>query len=512
MSDDQLNRNIQKGFKGSLSIYAATLINSISGFVISVIMVRGLSQESFGAYKLTGSILLVGTYLCSLGLEKTFVRFGAEFVSRNQLDQLKSILKRFCLLRGIALILFGTFLIIFRQTLSAYFSFPPELKDLISIISLLLFFSSMNGLWGVAFNAAKLDHVHISIIRTTNNLVKMAGFGYIVWVGKGLSGILVVWLFSEIIMNIHFSIINIKWFKRIRVKWSDKISQSNNSAGPVFTKRIARFSLFAYLGININIFKDILVDNFFISHFLDVTSVALYGLASSIVIFIAGFNPPALLRTVFQPILLGQYLDNTGGRGLSDGYSLMTKTSIFCMIPIFSVLLLLADPIIQLVYSPEYLEIIPVMVLLTVFFFFIGLSYSFVPLVNILEKNELYLITGIFSIYNLIMDIILIPRFGIEGAAIATGSSGFFQYLFYWGAFKWYIKMELTFPWPAIWKTLINLIPSILFCLFVKQYISSFIILLIAGLFAGIIYLLMCYFLNIFNEAEIAVFKVAVSK
>jgi len=508
MSDHQLTRNIQKGFKGSLSIYAATLINSLSGFVISVIMVRGLSQESFGAYKLTGSILLVGTYLCSLGLEKTFVRFGAEFVSRNQLDQLKSILKGFCLLRGIALILFGAFIIIFRNTLSVYFSFPSELKDLISIISLLLFFSSMNGLWGVAFNAAKLDHVHISIIQTTNSLVKMAGFGYIVWVGRGLSGILVVWLFSEIIMNIHFSIINIKWFKRIREQWS----KSNNPAGPVFKKRIARFSLFACLGININIFKDILVDNFFISHFLDVTSVALYGLASSIVIFIAGFNPPALLRTVFQPILLGQYLENVGGRGLSDGYSLMTKTSIFFMVPIFIVLLLLADPIIQLVYSSEYLEIIPVMVLLTVFFFFIGLSYSFVPLVNILEKNELYLITGIFSIYNLIMDIILIPRLGIEGAAIATGSSGFLQYLFYWGAFKWYIKMELTFPWPALWKTLINLIPSILFCLFVKQYISSFIILLITSLFTGIIYLLMCYFLNIFNEAEIAVFKVAISK
>lgn len=60
--------------------YFAFLIET-AAFAISVLVVPGLSMEEFGAYKLAGSIILVGSYATSCGLDATLQRFGAELVA-----------------------------------------------------------------------------------------------------------------------------------------------------------------------------------------------------------------------------------------------------------------------------------------------------------------------------------------------------------------------------------------------------------------------------------------------
>jgi O-antigen/teichoic acid export membrane protein len=266
------------------------------------------------------------------------------------------------------------------------------------------------------------------------------------------------------------------------------------------------------MGINVNIFKDISVDNFFIARYLDTTQVAFYGLASTLVMFIARINPPSMLRGVFQPIFIGQYVKTKDTKDLMMGHFMLTKITLFCMLPLYLLLVVLANPIIRLIYSPGYLLAIPALFFLCFFFFFVGLNYTYNPLINTLEKNELFFITGIFSIYNLIMDILLIPRFGIQGAAIATGSAGFLQYVFYWCAFRWYLKLKTVFPWKAFYKTILNSIPMVLFCFFAKPYISNVFQLLGVCMIATFLYLILAYLNNIFNAREMNLFKRVIGK
>jgi len=510
--DSQLDQNLQKGLRGGISIYFATLITLASGFATSVILIRGLTQKAYGILKLVDSIKLVGIYICSLGLEKTFLRFGAEFVTKKQLSMIKRMLANFCKLRGTALITFGIIFLLFKNPIAKFFNFPETLVTLFPLIIAILFFSSLNGLWGFALTSSRMAHVNNSIIRSMISLFNIIGFIFALSFRLGLWGILAVLLLNQVITAVYFTLINIRWFRKIQKTWPSQSDSKIIREYQNLRKRIFRFATFSFMGVNVNIFKDISVDNFFIVRYLDTTQVALYGLASTIITYIAKFNPPAMLRGVFQPIFVGRYVETNDAKELIRGHFTLIKITLFTMLPLYSLLVLLGKETIGIIYSREYLAAFPALLLLSFFFFFVGLNNAYNPVINALEKNELYFITGIFSIYNLIMDILLIPRYGIQGAAIATGSAGFLQYIFFWAALRWYVKLKTVFPWKALGKIAINTTPMILFCLLAKPYISGIYRLIIVGLTAIILYLIPAYFNNVFDDQEIKLFKRAIIK
>lgn len=509
--DGQLDRNLQKGLRGGISIYFATLINLASGFATSVILIRGLTQKAYGILKLVGSIKLIGIYICSLGLEKTFLRFGAEFITKKQLPMIKRMLGIFCNLRGTALIIFGIILLLFKNPIAQFFNFPKTLVTLFPIIIAILVFSSLNGL-GVALNSSRMAHVNTSTIKSLMSVFNIIGFIFSLSYGFGLRGILVVLLLNQVITAFYFIFINIKWLGKIQKTWPSQTGEHILGEYRSLRKRIFRFASFSFMGVNVNIFKDISVDNFFIARYLDTTQVALYGLASTIITHVAKFNPPSMLRGVFQPIFVGRYVETNDAKELIRGHFTLTKITLFTMLPLYSLLVLLGKETIGIIYSREYLTAFPALILLSFFFFFIGLNYAYNPLINALEKNELFFITGLFSIYNLIMDILLIPRFGIQGAAFATGSAGFLQYIFFWAALRWYLKLKTVFPWKALGKIICNSVPMVLFCLLGKPYIINIFRLITVGLIAIILYFVPSYFNNVFEDREIKLFKRAITR
>jgi hypothetical protein len=65
----------QKFLAWSAAGYGAFFVETVVGVAISILTVRTLSVTEFGAYKLAGSIIMVGSYLTSCGLEATLQRF-----------------------------------------------------------------------------------------------------------------------------------------------------------------------------------------------------------------------------------------------------------------------------------------------------------------------------------------------------------------------------------------------------------------------------------------------------
>jgi O-antigen/teichoic acid export membrane protein len=109
----------------------------------------------------------------------------------------------------------------------------------------------------------------------------------------------------------------------------------------------------------------------------------------------------------------------------------------------------------------------------------------------------------VFALYNLVLDIILVPKWGLNGAAFATGTSMLFTYVYFLIATKFFIGVDITFPWKSVFKIGFNTLITAVFSYYVfSSHVTGLMTLLIALGLSGIIYLLISYFNRPFDETD----------
>ncbi len=486
---------LKKGFKGSVSIYFATIVKSVAAFLLSILMARAFSKATFGNYQLMLSILSVGTILCSLGIEATFMRFGTELFALKKWGSLKQAMLGSMIIRAVALIIFGLVLVLLSLPISKLFNYSPELINLLPLIAVLLFLQSMNRLFGTTFLAIRLDQLHDSYNVIAVHTLKLIGFSLLIWFGYELKNLVWLWIIILLGSAVNYLFLDYRWLKKVIPRKIEKAPSVPDFFPKKLFKRMLRFAVLTFAGENIGIFKNIAVDALLIAHFLGAGAVAVYSVASTLIIIIAQFNPAALLRGVLNPIFVSRYAEKKDIKELIWGQKFLMKIILIFVLPISLSLILVGDQIIYILYSDRYAAAYVSLIYLSAASFFWAQVFSFHALLNTLEKNEIYLLTGFLSIYNLIMDIILIPILGIKGAAIATGSAWTLQFIFYWCAFKWYVKLDIVYPWRFFFRLLLNCLPLIISILIFKQHINSILNLI---LFIGINVLIYCglFFIN----------------
>jgi O-antigen/teichoic acid export membrane protein len=127
---------------------------------------------------------------------------------------------------------------------------------------------------------------------------------------------------------------------------------------------------------------------------------------------------------------------------------------------------------------------------------------AFFLICEVLEKKEIVLRASVFALYNLVMDIILIPIYGIMGAAVATGSASVFLYLYVWATFRYSLKMDIGFPFAAGTRILVNTaVMAVITALFLR-YVDSAVMVIAAAVLGAVVYVISSYFNKAFSEDE----------
>jgi O-antigen/teichoic acid export membrane protein len=504
---DLYDRSLKRAFTGSVASYTAILVDIVTGFAISVLLVRTLSMEDFGAYKLITSILLVGTYFSSCGLESTLQRFGTEFTTLRQWNRLKKLLKWVLVIRLSALTLFCALVLYFQSQIAEFFNLPRVLVGLLPIVCLILVFQSSSSLSGQTLLNIRAAFMELNLTKVAISLAKVAGFVLVLRLGLGLGGIVNTLLVISASAAMYYFLRNMQWLNTLH---ADESPAPDSSVA--YAARIKRFGFFAYLALNANVFRELAFDNFVIAHFFGNSEVAIYGLASTLIMFAAYLNPASTLRGVINQLIISKYALKGDRSGLVWGHRFLTKIVIFAYFPVLTILLLMGDKIITIVFTPAYLPSQTPLNYLCIGYYFLGLVYPFAPLILALEKNALFAMAGVISLYNLIMDIILVPRYGVTGAAIASGTAGILQLLFYWGAIRWAYRVKIVFPHAALLKTAVNLLPVAALAYAVRPLVHD-LLTLMATLTAMVgVYALTSYWNHVFDEHEIGFIKRAATQ
>ncbi|GEM_PF-2631845 len=492
------NSLVKKGISGSIYNYLGKVGYSLFNFLILVYVIRLLSVENFGVYNLLKNILTVALIFSGIGLPQTLDRFIPEFRSSEKFEKLKSLFSISVFIRlGLAL-LFVLIINVFKKQIGEVFNFSETLYSLMPYFSLVILIHIENQLIGDSFLLANLKHKYWNKARVFYCGLKFILFVVVMRRGMGMKWLVFSWAFSEFILFLFYLLHSVRFLSLKKLDFG------------VFNKRILNFMGLSFLIVIGTMTREITIDNFLISRYLGVAEVGLYSFVFGIPLMLLRLSPGERLKNLFLPIFIEKYTETKNKLTLEKMFTFYNKVVFFLSVPIFAGVAVLAGPVIEIIFDPQYIKVINLFRLGLLFVFFRSFLYPYEVVLKTTEKINVILYGSLSTVYNIAMAVILIPLMGISGAVIASGSAGVLILIFY----KFYSGeiLKTKYPLRSFFKFSVNTLIMTGFLLFVERYIEN-IWSLAGSITAGaIIYFAASYVNKGFSENERRIINKAIGR
>ncbi len=438
------------------------------------------------------------------------LRYGAEIHAQRNLSQLSRLSILLTAARACTVVLALAAISLFYVSIARTFNFPSIISDNWVLICLVIVVSCVNPLWGTALHNIRMDQVQESITRIVMQVLRVIGFALAIFLGFGLSGVIAAWLATLLVAWLQYSMANFRWWWRARASWPRQVDSPVQNT---IVRRLVRFSAFAFAGNSLMVLKEASVANFVIAHHLGVTHVALYGLASTLVILLANLSPASLLRGVLTPLFTKRYTERKDSGDLVFAFNFTTKLVLLVTVPTLIIFAILGDKVIELVYGPDYLSAYLTLVILCIAHIVWALQYPYSPIIYALEKSELVLFSSVAYAMPLVTSLVLVPQTGIVGAAIGSATGAVLLWILNWAAFRWYVRVPLGFPVRTAFTIALHLLPIAAALLLLKPYVNSLAALIVAGIVSVVCYVCLGYWNHsFFSPRELNLMRRAVGR
>lgn len=407
-------RNLyQKGF---FHILTSNILNKIMTFCSGIFIVRFLTKNDFGIYSYVQNLLSFFLLLNGFGINGGFIQYGSKGNKR-----VKEGLSIYCLKYGIFINIFLSIIIIMYSYLGNFKI--EEARKIFRLMALLPNFIFLIELLQIDLRVS-LKNKEMSFLLNINTFFNLIGMVF----GAKLNGIYGM-ILGKYIGNIMTLVLYSKSYYKILLRDDKQIDSK-------LKKGIKTFSKINMLNNGISQFL-YLMDIFFIGLILEDKNVIASYKTATLIPFALNFIPlsvvtylyPYLVKKSKDILELEKYVQN-----------LLKYLGILnFLIVIFGVIL--SKYIILYIFGKEYMDSIIYFKLLMVGYFFIGTFR--IPFINILTavgKLRYNLIVTILSgILNIVLNIILIKKYGSMGAVLTTLSVFIFSSIISGGLFLRYL-------------------------------------------------------------------------
>lgn len=425
----QVSKNILYNFLGQLILL-------FLAFFTTPYIIFTLGKESFGILVLI--ISLVGYFsILDFGLSTAIVKYISEAVAKKDLVSLKKIVST-ALSTFLLIGILGSLLIIFltRIIISNYLHISPDLTYITEIafyISALGFFISMITVVFISILSAfqRMDiinsrNIFLGVLNSLGTVILlMTGFGLlevVLWnvIISAIATIVFLVVITKVLPGVSFNLsfdrkIFLKLFKFGRFKFVSNISGQ-------ITFQLDRFLIGVFQPIS------------FLAYYIPPLSMVQKSFTSLLNITAATF--PA----VSQSHALGDI------ERIKELYFRMSRLIAFIMFPILAIFFIGAELLLNLWLGKEFArEGSSVLKIFAVSYFFIAASAAPVVFSEGMNRPKIPAIFGAFgALISLTAALILIPKFGINGAALALLINCVLQVpIFVWYVSRIIIKVSI---------------------------------------------------------------------
>lgn len=398
----------------------------VAGFIGYVLLVRLLSEAEYGIYSLFYALLPLLAAAASLGLEHTLRRYQPEYLKSGENRIADRLVRRIGAIR----------LVTTAAVLMLIFAVWPKVAPFFEIADYRSVFVIFAGLALVHFQCSILTIALSSHLLQQHSLLMQAlfsvskavlyataGYGF----GIDLMTVFVIDLAAYLLLYA-----GLKYHYMLR---ADRQSGTANALPPADRKRLFKYGIFYNFNDAGTLPLRTRTDNFFIAAYLDPVAVGAYSFCTQLSLTIYRATPLKLLESVVRPLFFSLNYKKNVGR-VQTYFSLLVTFGFVVMVPIFLFVACWHYELVEVLFAGKFLEFAP---LLTVVFFFAAANSVDIPVTlvaQLKEKAHIILASRIFSLYNVAALLVLIPKIGILGAMLASGSAHLMKHLFVW----WFVR------------------------------------------------------------------------
>jgi O-antigen/teichoic acid export membrane protein len=462
--------------KNTTVLLVANIISYLLGFFTTLYTARYLGVEGFGVLSLALSITGIFAVFTDFGLSPLTTRE----VSRNKLLARKYIGNVIIIKILLAILTFALAILVVY-----ILGYPQSVKTIVYLITLSIIFGSLTGIFNSIFQAfQKMEYISFNIIL--NSILMITGILTVIHYGLGIIALASVYFVSSgLILILIFIIYSWKFFL-------PKIDIDLNFWKPTLKEA----SFFGLSSIFVVIY--FYIDSVMLSIMIGNSAVGIYNAASKL-IFVLLFIPGVFLTSIFP--LMSQHFESSKNL-LKMEYEKSVKYLFAIAVFIFVYGFIFADKIILIIYGTEYGASILALQMLIFVVPIIFVTSLFGNILGAINKQRIItIVAGMIALFNIIVNLILIPKYSYLGASIATVlTEGLGFILMYIYISKYFLKISVT---QNILKTVICGILTILVIYYLKININW----ILAAILGVFIYLLILYLLKIITKEDLEILK-----
>ncbi|MCD6522828.1 MAG: flippase, partial [Candidatus Diapherotrites archaeon] len=397
--------------KGSIIAFIGIVFSRLSAFLLKLFLARNLTISEFGLFYLAmaiiNSVLLFGIG----GFPQGLLRFISFYSGKRDLNSLKGTFVGGMKIIILLSVIFLITIVMFSKWLSQNIFDMPSLAPVLIILALSL---PLNGTFlaimetFTALKKLKFVTYFDGILLRSLQIIFVIVFVYL---GFGIIGVAISVLLSFIFVLI-ISIVALK--REAPYLFERKIK-------PQFhTKEYIYYSLPLFMATSLVAISERL-DIFMIGLFRNNTDVALYTIALSITAFIPIFL--VSLGKIFAPHA-SELFAKGDLEGLNTLYKSITRWLVIIILPLSSLLFWFSKDVLIFLFGTPYANASSALRILIVGYSLPSLMGGVNTLLLMSGRSKLTLLNNFLGlISNFVLNLLLIPMWGIAGAAIATSFS-----------------------------------------------------------------------------------------
>lgn len=488
-SFEKLNRII---VKTGAFILLLSILGKGAGWLFNMLLTKTVSSEVYGIFTLAWGVVIFSAGILLLGIPEAMSRFIAFYRGKGDKEEVNTSIKTGGFL---TLILIFLSLFIFLILYKFFPSFLSLKKDEFVLVCFLFFLRSIEGFFNSVIAGFRKPHI-ARFIRFLLEILRPIFLFFAILVGVTLFSAIFALILAVVVPTIISGIYAVKKFglgTKIKI---------------TLAKEFLKFGIHTTITSTAN---NLLgwADMFLVRIFLGFSALGIYYIANLTaaveLIFFSAF------LAIFTPIIT-EHFGRKDYEGASKLSSYLLESFFLLFIPIFIAFVAFPREILVILFTADYGLGALAFQIMSLSMFLYGTSNLFTTILNSAGKPEkVAKIVSIAAIVNVIANFFLIPKFGIEGAAIATVFSSFLLLFLSYIEVEKIVKLKISFL--RIEKIILSGILTVPLIFFVKKLVyDSTMALIVSGFLLVLFYFFVLLSLKSFRREDIAIFSAILKK
>jgi len=501
---EKIEHGLKLLVKSSFIVFIGLFFSKLFYYFYRVIIARHFGPEIYGTFSLAIIILTIFMTFFSLGIPEGVLRFVSLYRGKNEFKKIKYIF-RVSIKYLLILSIIASIILFFSSDFFSIQVFDDlALSSLLKIFAFIIPFLTFSYLFLYFLRAFEKIFWYSFIFNILQNFTKVIFLILLIFLGAGVNslafsysaGIIFMFLFSFFVCAYYFSFIFKSGQPNMRIKHSIKKDFFAYSWPIMFFGIISSFLYW--------------IDSISLAYFRTSFEVGVYNAAFPLAALI-GFIPEIFLQ-LFLPLITKEF-SRKNLNYIRELSKQITKWIFIFNLPPFFILFLFSQSVLTILFGSEYAVAGNALKILTFGVFFSSIFFSAPKnLLSMAGKSKTLLFSLIFSaVINFFLNILLVPAYGINGAAIATTISGILLGILFFTGSKYYLDI-IPLRRKMFKILIISIIPFSIMVLLIKipSIPLSGDVLFI--LFSILIYILLVLFTGCLDKNDLQIIKTIFKK